>query len=87
MGLGAEMGVDRGSSLLTHHFSPFPCWSQAWPSFPASTPQPAPALSQEAEFPHPGIFRTLGRPLLALLCSLGLELIVDKSFLPPGESH
>lgn len=30
----------------------------------------------------PWVYRTLGRSLLPLLCSFGLELIIDKSFLP-----
>lgn len=45
-------------------------------------PFPKPSVRSEVSL-LPWICRTLGRSLMALLYSLGLELIVDKSFRSP----
>lgn len=67
---------------------PFPlhlCWPLSQSSFQVSSLKPflKPSIGIGIELSLlPWICRTLDRSPMALLCSLGLESIVDKSFLP-----
>lgn len=61
------------------------CWAQCWSSFTASSLKPfltEPSVRRELSL-LPWVCRTLDRSLVVFLCSCGLQLIVNKSLLPP----